>query len=75
MINPIAYSACTIGCGALTVSEGDDAKTAHFMPDGSIVFEKGSPQCTEACKVLVTEPLTHAACLGGCAAGSAAVAK
>jgi hypothetical protein len=75
LINPIAYAACTIGCSALSVSEGDDPKSARFMPDGTIVFEKESPEYAEACKLLVTETLTHAACLSGCAAGSAAVAR
>ena len=71
LINPLAYAACAAGCSALSVS-GEDAVggSPRFLPDGTIVFEKESPQCAEACKSLVSDQLTYAACLGGCAAGT-----
>ena len=68
LINPIAYAACAAGCSALSVSGEDVGGSPRFLPDGSIVFEKESAQCAEACKPLVGDQLTYAACLGGCAA-------
>jgi hypothetical protein len=73
--NPVAFGACTLGCGGLSVSEEDSHKSARFMPNGTVVFEKESPQCAEACKLLVNEPLTYSACLVGCAAAAGAQQK
>jgi hypothetical protein len=68
MINPIAYAACTFGCGGLAVSEEETKSSPRFMPDGSVVFEKESTLCADACKPLVSDQLAYSACLGGCAA-------
>lgn len=68
LINPLAYAACSAGCAALGVSGDDAGGSPRFLPDGTIVFEKESPQCAEACKALVADQLTYSACLGGCAA-------
>ncbi|KAK0512050.1 hypothetical protein JMJ35_005178 [Cladonia borealis] len=68
LINPLAYAACAAGCSALGVSGDDIGGCPRFLPDGTIIFEKESSQCEEACKTLLREPLTYAACLGGCAA-------
>jgi len=71
MINPIAYAACAAGCGGLAVSDTDEVHGSPvFLPDGTVVFEKESEVCAETCKLLAGEPLTYAACLGGCAAVS-----
>ena len=70
LINPLAYYACAAGCSALNVAGEDVGGSPRFEPDGTIVFEKESPKCAEACKSLVSDPLTYAACLGGCAAGN-----
>lgn len=67
VINPIAYAACMTGCGALNVSDDEAKGSPRFLPDGTIVFEKESPECAEVCKSLVSDQLTYAACLGGCA--------
>lgn len=75
VINPIAYAACTMGCSALNVSEEEAKGSPRFLPDGTIVFEKESPECAEACKTLVSDQLTYSACLGGCAARPDGVKK
>ncbi|KAI0433441.1 hypothetical protein F5Y09DRAFT_338657 [Xylaria sp. FL1042] len=68
LINPLAYAACSAGCSALAVSEDQVGGSPRFMPDGTVVFEKESTQCAEACKPLLSDQLAYTACLGGCAA-------
>ncbi|KAF2994328.1 hypothetical protein E8E14_002270 [Neopestalotiopsis sp. 37M] len=69
IINPIAYTACTMGCSGLAVAdEGDVKSSPRFLEDGTVVFEKESTQCADACKPLNSDPLAYSACLGGCAA-------
>lgn len=68
MINPIAYAACAAGCTALNVADEEVKRAPRFLPDGTVVFEKESNVCAEACKPLVAEQLSYAACLAGCAA-------
>jgi hypothetical protein len=71
LINPIAYAACTTGCSVLAVSEAEEVHVSpRFLPDGTVVFEKESDLCAEACKPLSREPLAYSACLAGCAAVS-----
>lgn len=52
----------------MAVSEDEARGSPRFLPDGTVVFEKESPQCMEVCKSLVSDQLAYAACLGGCAA-------
>lgn len=50
------------------MSGEDVGGSPRFLPDGTVVFEKESPECAEACKWLVKDQLAYSACLGGCAA-------
>ncbi|ETS87889.1 hypothetical protein PFICI_01717 [Pestalotiopsis fici W106-1] len=70
LINPIAYAACSAGCSGLAVaSDDEDIKSSpRFLDDGTVVFEKESTECADACKPLNSDPLAYSACLGGCAA-------
>ena len=69
LINPIAFAACAAGCAALAVGDGEESHgSPRFLPDGTVVFEKESPKCAEACSPLSGDALAYSACLSGCAA-------
>jgi hypothetical protein len=68
LINPIAFAACAAGCSTLAVSDEENKGSPRFLPDGTVVFEKESTLCADACKPLVGDQLAYSACLGGCAA-------